>query len=364
MWDGNQQVIADVIDNQFYEADCYIRGTNLVAKYNFWNGKKSEYTYYTQNAHGDVVNLTDKDGKVTKSYKYDAFGVEKNIDENDTNTFRYCGEYYDKETATVYLRARNYNPSIGRFISRDSYDGRNEEPLSLNKYTYCYNNPVFYFDPTGFDSYIFYLPEWEDEAKEDKDDLENIYTTPVHIVPIQSQEDLEKAWNKMGKENGKDVSIDTVIINTHANPEGLGFGNGNEFLATDIKPNLNSKSMKNLILYGCNAGHLDHEHTNPASQFAEIINSSPVLASDGTVIGRDFLGKYKSKNDDEFKSWLTSERKNRGWTVYRSNDFGVSQVIRSYEKKLTVNQMIKKLEMSVFWGSGIKINKKKTNDTK
>ncbi len=95
VWDGNQQIIADVIDNKFYEADCYIRGTNLVAKYNFWNGKKSEYTYYTQNAHGDVVNLTDKDGKVTKSYRYDAFGVEKNIDDNDTNAFRYCGEYYD-----------------------------------------------------------------------------------------------------------------------------------------------------------------------------------------------------------------------------------------------------------------------------
>ena len=108
VWDGNQQIVADVIDNQFYEADCYIRGTNLVAKYNYWNGDKSEYTYYTQNAHGDVVNLTDKDGKITKSYRYDAFGVEKNIDKNDTNAFRYCGEYYDKETATVYLRARMY----------------------------------------------------------------------------------------------------------------------------------------------------------------------------------------------------------------------------------------------------------------
>ncbi len=149
MWDGNHQIIADVIDNQFYEANCYIRGTNLVAKYNFWNGKKSEYTYYTQNAHGDVVNLTDKDGKVTKSYKYDAFGVEKNIDKNDTNAFRYCGEYYDKETATVYLRARNYNPSTGRFISRDSFAGRKSDPLSLNIYTYCHNNPIIYIDPTG-----------------------------------------------------------------------------------------------------------------------------------------------------------------------------------------------------------------------
>ncbi len=150
VWDGNKQIVADVIDNQFYEADCYIRGTNLVAKYNYWNGKKTEYTYYTQNAHGDVVNLTDKEGKVTKSYRYDAFGVEKNIDENDTNAFRYCGEYYDKETATVYLRARYYNPNTGRFISRDSYVGRRTDPLSLNLYTYCANNPVYFFDPSGY----------------------------------------------------------------------------------------------------------------------------------------------------------------------------------------------------------------------
>ncbi|MCI9128550.1 MAG: hypothetical protein HFG28_15565 [Eubacterium sp.] len=106
-------------------------------------------TYYTQNAHGDVVNLTDKDGKVTKSYKYDAFGVEKNIDENDINAFRYCGEYYDKETATVYLRARYYNPKSGRFISRDSFAGRRTDPLSLNLYTYCGNNPIYYIDPNG-----------------------------------------------------------------------------------------------------------------------------------------------------------------------------------------------------------------------
>ena len=149
VWDGSKQIIADVIDNQFYEADCYIRGTNLVAKYNYKNGDKSEYTYYTQNAHGDVVNLTDKDGKVTKKYTYDAFGVEKNIDENDTNAFRYCGEYYDTETGTIYLRARYYNPSTGRFISRDSYAGRRSDPLSLNLYTYCKNNPLRYVDPSG-----------------------------------------------------------------------------------------------------------------------------------------------------------------------------------------------------------------------
>ena len=149
MWDGAKQIIADVKNGAFYEADCYIRGTSLVAKYSYANGAKSEYTYYTQNAHGDVVNLTDIDGIVIKTYKYDAFGVEKNIDDADTNAFRYCGEYYDSETGTIYLRARHYNPSNGRFTQRDSFAGKQGDPLSLNLYTYCGNNLILNVDPDG-----------------------------------------------------------------------------------------------------------------------------------------------------------------------------------------------------------------------
>lgn len=80
---------------------------------------------------------------------YDAFGVEKNISDSDTNVFRYCGEYFDTETGTIYLRARYYNPGTGRFISRDSVTGDINDPLSLNLYTYCANNPLIYIDPSG-----------------------------------------------------------------------------------------------------------------------------------------------------------------------------------------------------------------------
>ena len=95
------------------------------------------------------MNLTNADGTVTKTYHYDAFGVERSISDADRNAFRYCGEYYDTETGTIYLRARYYQASIGRFTQRDTVAGKIGDPLSLNLYTYAHNNPVFYFDPSG-----------------------------------------------------------------------------------------------------------------------------------------------------------------------------------------------------------------------
>ena len=155
IWDGNKQIVVDMDDSDWYSAEVYVRGTNLLAKFSKQSGNvKTDYQYYTQNAHGDVVNLTDSTGAITKSYKYDAFGVEQNVDDADDNAFRYCGEYYDSESGTIYLRARYYDPTIGRFISRDSVTGENTDPLSLNLYTYCHNNPILGVDPSG------HLPNW------------------------------------------------------------------------------------------------------------------------------------------------------------------------------------------------------------
>ena len=62
---------------------------------------------------------------------------------------KYAGEYYDEESGLYYLRARYYDPSIGRFISMDSYEGDITNPLSLNLYTYVENDPLSYVDPSG-----------------------------------------------------------------------------------------------------------------------------------------------------------------------------------------------------------------------
>ncbi|HYA55283.1 MAG TPA: RHS repeat-associated core domain-containing protein, partial [Nitrososphaerales archaeon] len=45
--------------------------------------------------------------------------------------------------------ARYYDPTIGRFITEDSYGGDDNDPMTLNRYIYGRDNPERYVDPNG-----------------------------------------------------------------------------------------------------------------------------------------------------------------------------------------------------------------------
>ena len=112
--------------------------------------------YYLFNVRGDVVQRVDATGNVIHTYRYDAFGNEQNQDAVNTNPFRFAGEYYDWETGFIYLRARFYNPVLGRFISEDPHwNIRNMQSSvaakmqAANLYMFTMHNPVFWLDPTG-----------------------------------------------------------------------------------------------------------------------------------------------------------------------------------------------------------------------
>ncbi|MCL2679489.1 MAG: hypothetical protein FWF18_04310 [Dehalococcoidia bacterium] len=136
IWDGAN--ISAELDDIGTVIAVYVRGVNLILAVD-----NNGVIYYLFNAHGDVVQLADAGGAVVKSYKYDAFGVEWNPSSGDANPFRYCGEYWDGETGTYYLRFRHYDPRIGRFTQEDPIKA------GLNWYTYCNNNPILFIDPWG-----------------------------------------------------------------------------------------------------------------------------------------------------------------------------------------------------------------------
>jgi hypothetical protein len=50
-----------------------------------------------------------------------------------------------------------YDPTIARFLQEDTYTGSTVDPLSLNLYTYCHNEPLRYIDPSGHSDITDYM---------------------------------------------------------------------------------------------------------------------------------------------------------------------------------------------------------------
>jgi RHS repeat-associated protein len=77
----------------------------------------------------------------------------------------FTGQRLDDNTGLYYYNARYYDPTIGRFISADTIVPNPANPQSLNRYSYCLNNPLKYIDPSGHDEwdYEFCPPSDYDE---------------------------------------------------------------------------------------------------------------------------------------------------------------------------------------------------------
>ncbi len=134
---------------------------NVVTAQNIWGHRalarkvSGSYYYYVYNGHGDVIQVLDESGDQVNTYQYDEWGNILSCSEQIENPIRYAGEYYDQESGLYYLRARYYDPVAGRFISQDSLEGDITNPLTLNQYIYCADNPLAYVDSEGK---FFFVP--------------------------------------------------------------------------------------------------------------------------------------------------------------------------------------------------------------
>ncbi|WP_246553681.1 RHS repeat domain-containing protein [Paenibacillus tritici] len=147
-YDFQGQVISEekIVNGDYVEQANFVRGDRVLVKK---DKKAAKDYYYLYNGHGDVVQIVDTNGKVVNNYTYDEWGNITSQKEEISNSFKYTGEVYDEETGLYYLRARYYDPSMGRFLNEDTVEGQIDNPLSQNLYTYVHNNPLIYTDPTG-----------------------------------------------------------------------------------------------------------------------------------------------------------------------------------------------------------------------
>lgn len=226
-------------------------------------------------------------------------------------------------------------------------------PLSLNLYTYVYNNPLKYTDPSGHDAYFFYgLAHGEnggfsERAEIDAKRWEEENGTKAHLYAITSEEDFIAFWDSMGS-GGVDIELVSLYFHSNAQNIIIDYTKG-EYLTTNasgLTPGGSSATwiglllkhdINTLILYACNSAHQNYRSSNLAVTFMLYQNVNEVYGWDGSMKWSGKNGDTMlSNSQDYFESHLPNGVKRDAQGLIRyyrvgSNHFG-SEKVNHYKK--------------------------------
>ncbi len=207
------------LDSKGNQSARNIYGNNLVTR-----NADGQSVYYMYNGHSDVTALLKTDGTIMATYQYDAFGnalegtaTKENL-KSIENPYTYGGYRFDDESGLYYLNARYYDPATARFMSEDTYRGDPNDPLSLNLYTYCLNNPIRYTDPTGHA-----VTDWDKQHITNKNDRNKLEDINKQVIEKYNQRD-QYANNINLTYSARQGYIDAInrdILNLHDNAEAV-----------------------------------------------------------------------------------------------------------------------------------------------
>jgi RHS repeat-associated protein len=106
--------------------------------------------YYHPNNLGSTAAVTSATGATVAQYAYEPFGAvrQQQVAANaPVSPILYTGQYQD-DTGLYYLRARQYDATAGRFLSRDPLANRIGDPF-VARYVYTNNRPTLFTDYSG-----------------------------------------------------------------------------------------------------------------------------------------------------------------------------------------------------------------------
>jgi RHS repeat-associated protein len=124
----------------------------------FLQGTSVTLRYFHQDHLGSIAVLTDQNGAVVERDAYDPWGkrrftngADDPSDSISSQTIRgFTSQEMLASVGLVHLNGRVYDPFIGRMMSADPIVGDPLSGQSWNRYSYVWNNPLAYTDPTGF----------------------------------------------------------------------------------------------------------------------------------------------------------------------------------------------------------------------
>jgi RHS repeat-associated protein len=107
----------------------------------------STSTYPLSDALGSVRTVEAPTPSALGTASYDVFGSVRS-QSGQQSIFGFTGQQSDP-TGLSFLRARYFNPSLGRFISQDTVQPNAPGSQGYNFYSYVANNPTTVIDPSG-----------------------------------------------------------------------------------------------------------------------------------------------------------------------------------------------------------------------
>lgn len=150
---GDTTVAMNVNGSQSYTERYYAQpGAPTVMRHVQGAGGTPTLSVQVADQNGTAyVNVMLAAGNAVQFNKTDPFGVKRDGSNNWRSNRGYIGGDDDTGSGLVHLGAREYEPSTGRFLSADPVLDL-ADPVQINGYVYCENNPVTFADPSGLAS--------------------------------------------------------------------------------------------------------------------------------------------------------------------------------------------------------------------
>ena len=147
---------------------------------------------------GGTIRVMDSSFAAVDGMRYEPYGEDRDSGDSLNTDRKFTGQTEDQSIGLYWYASRAYDPETGRFCTPDPIAPTPGNPQALNRYSYVYNNPLKYVDPSG------HSPDWFDKAW--LDEFKHKHKRDPNESDINYRYESMKAASKAAS-HGQDFSV-------------------------------------------------------------------------------------------------------------------------------------------------------------